>query len=299
MLSICIPIYNQNVTRLVNDLHSQAESLDISYEILLIDDCSQLDRIRIANRELGKLSNVRYEELPENIGRSAIRNLLAKKALNNFLIVMDCDASVCRNDYVKNYLDISSPGIVCYGGRKYPTSIADPKKKLRWLYGIKRESHPAILRKEHPNQSFITFNFLIDKSIFEQVKFDERIRDYGHEDTLFGLELFKKGIIVKHVDNELLTDDIEDSETFLEKTKDGINNLFRILTHISDKEQFLDSTKLLRVYRNIQNLRLGSFISFVYRRCEKVIRRNLLSDTPSLLLFDFYKLGYLCQISRK
>ena len=42
MLSILIPTYNYNVYPLVMELKSQADELDLSYEILVQDDASKI-----------------------------------------------------------------------------------------------------------------------------------------------------------------------------------------------------------------------------------------------------------------
>ena len=39
-LSILIPVYNADVSKLVHDLHRQALLLDCPFEIVLADDCS-------------------------------------------------------------------------------------------------------------------------------------------------------------------------------------------------------------------------------------------------------------------
>ena len=57
MLSICIPVYNFDVTELVKALNSQAEELHVSYEILVIDDASQnLYKLDVYKRQALQLS---------------------------------------------------------------------------------------------------------------------------------------------------------------------------------------------------------------------------------------------------
>lgn len=91
-LSICIPIYNQNVTPLVNELRAQALRADCQFEILLMDDAST--RYKEANSRLCELEGVRFIGLEKNVGRSVIRNKLADEAFYDYLLFMDCD--VCR-----------------------------------------------------------------------------------------------------------------------------------------------------------------------------------------------------------
>lgn len=298
MLSICIPVYNYNIVQLVNDLHNQAERLHIDYEIQIFDDGSQ-SLFKEENREVVNLSNVKYRELEYNVGRSAIRNLLANEAQYSYLIFMDCDAEVCSSDYLKKYLDSCEPEIVCYGGRVHPDVCPDDEHRLRWLYGRTREDIPAKEREASPNESFITFNFLIDKSIFKLISFDERLKTYGHEDTLFGIELFNHGIIVKHIDNPLCHVGLETSRSFIDQTESSICNLVMIQNQFYMKDKFTNAVKLLRVHNKLMKIGLNKIGSLFFSTFRERLLRNLLGKKPSLLCFDLYKLGYLCSVTAK
>lgn len=48
MLSILIPVYNFNSRPLLESLHSQAEALNIEYEIVVADDASTICKEEIA-----------------------------------------------------------------------------------------------------------------------------------------------------------------------------------------------------------------------------------------------------------
>lgn len=293
MLSICIPIYNCDVRKLVKNLHAQSESFLIEFEILLIDDYSK-DEYRLRNREIKSLPNIRYSELDKNIGRAAIRNKLAREAHYRYLIFMDCDAGVYHSDYIRRYAVCCSPHIVCCGGR---VNLPQPPGKeyiLRWKYSIAREEINAEERTLHPNDNFLTFNFLIDKEIFNTVRFDEEIKSYGHEDTLFGLELFKQNIEITHIDNPLLHVDLDTDDEFILKTEQGICNLIEIIKRIDTPEAFINSIKLLRTKQKLAKCGLLPFVRLIYRITRKRILKNLQSENPSLFWFDFYKLGYLC-----
>jgi glycosyltransferase involved in cell wall biosynthesis len=91
MLSILIPVYNFDVTNFVTDLHTLCKQEKITFEIILFDDASNED-FKNKNRLLQKLPFVTYQELTQNIGRSAIRNKLAEAANYDFLMFVDCDS---------------------------------------------------------------------------------------------------------------------------------------------------------------------------------------------------------------
>lgn len=297
MISICIPIYNCDVRELVNGLRYQSEQLAINYEVLLIDDKSD-DDIRKKNRALEGLPNVIYKELAQNIGRAAIRNLLAKKAQYRYLIFMDCDAGIYNNDYIRRYAVCCYPEVVCCGGRINLPQPPSDEYLLRWKYSIEREEINAEERSLHPNDSFLTFNFLIDKKIFNKISFDERLKTYGHEDTLFGIELKKHNIHIIHIDNPLLHIQLDCTEAFIRKTEQSIQNLIDIESRLKEPDTFSNSVKLLKTEKKLSRYYLNSILRFIFPCIRKFLLKNLMGKNPKLFLFDLYRLGYLCYLRK-
>ena len=83
MLSILLPIYNFDVRPLVQELWEQGRSLSVPFEIVALDDGSAPE-FRALHQHLGEKEEISYQELPENLGRSAIRNELARRAKFEF-----------------------------------------------------------------------------------------------------------------------------------------------------------------------------------------------------------------------
>ena len=106
MISICIPIYNFNVVELVKKLIHQSNQLKIVYEVLCIDDGSE-NIWKEQNQSLNKLENVNYYELKNNLGRSKIRNMMAKEAKHDFLLFLDCDSALISDTFISNYVYLS------------------------------------------------------------------------------------------------------------------------------------------------------------------------------------------------
>jgi len=291
MLTICIPVFNHDVRPLVYKLREQADKLGVSSEILLIDDCS-VSLYRRLNRELEGQPGIRYIELPANIGRSAIRNRLAQEAAGPYLVFMDCDAQAVSSDYLHNYLNMCTPGIVCYGGKRDLPACPDPRCHLRWLYGVVREDSPPERRRLKPYCSFRAFNFLIDKDIFSKVAFDESIKSYGHEDTMLGLMLEEQGIEVQHIDNPLLYSGYDTSEEFIRKTEEGVRNLV-VLQQTKYGERLTSAIRLLRAASRLRSLHIAALFALFFRLFRPLLLANLTSPHPSLFLFDLYKLGTL------
>lgn len=299
MLSICIPVYNFDVRVLVQNLHEQATHCNIPFEIILMDDASEVSYIDCL-QILSVFSNVRIIMLNENIGRSKIRNNLVKEARYPYILFMDCDSATVSNDYIAQYLPLCQPNTVVYGGRKYEQKKPSDATLLHWKYGIKRESLPAMERQKHPNFSFCTNNFLIDKEIFNIIHFNEQLKGYGHEDTFFGLELLGHHIFVSHIDNPLIHLGLETSDVFLKKTENGIVNLHKVELLLQEKyPDYAGHSKLMRTKIRLQKWHLLSFTRGLLRIFKPMLKRNLLGKHPSLFAFDLYKLNGLLNIKKE
>jgi len=291
MLSICIPIYNYNVSKLVEELQKQALTSGVLYEILLVDDGSV--RFLEENRKLQRFPNVVYIELKENIGRAKIRNFLAKTAKYPYLIFMDCDVKIIDSQFVEKYVNTLPADVLIGGCTYYPTPPAEKEYRLRWVYGTHREARSAVERSKNIYKSFSTFNFLIKKDIFQKIKFNEKISGYGHEDTLFGWELKKQNIAIKHIENPLIHQISDTSPIFLQKTENSVQNLYLLYQKIPEKKGFAEDNHLLKTYIFLKKYCLTLFISLFFGLFGKCLYKNLCSEKPKMLFFDLYKLGIL------
>ncbi len=294
MLSILIPIYNFDVVGFVKDLSNQALACKIEFEILCFDDGS-IAEFKSKNQELATLPNVVYTELHQNVGRSKIRNLLAEKAQFEFLLFLDCDSTTNNSLFVKNYIDQAKANVVVYGGRNYANEAPSANEAhFRWWYGVNRETISAKERIKQPYDSFMTNNFLIPRALFNSIKLDETLQGYGHEDTLFGLELKARKISILHIENPLCHIGLESLDEFLQKTKEGIQNLYRLIQ--SGKVD--ESIKLYRFYKLVNKLGLTNKIWKYYTKNKSTIEQKLTEKQPNLRWFDLYKLGYLISLTK-
>ena len=297
MLSICIPIYNFDVNRLLEALNEQIKKMDVNVEIILIDDCSE-EEYKKVNLEICK--NHTYIELDENIGRAKIRNLFLKYAKYPNLLFLDCDSYIFIPDFLKRYqIEIEKNGFaVIFGGRVYEDKKPPRIQMLSWKYGVYKESKNALERSKTPNKSFMTNNFVIKREILEKIHFDERLTRYGHEDTLFGIALLQNQIEITHIENPVLNGDVETNAVYLKKTEEGIKNLLFIEKNINETELFKENVKLLDFYQHMKASHFLPFIDLLYLLFRKPIRFLLLKGLISLKLFDLYKLGYYSQLRK-
>lgn len=296
MISILIPTYNYFILELVQSLHRQGMQLNCPFEIRVIDDASE-EQFHNTNNSISELDHVHYRRLQKNTGRSKIRNILATEARFDYFIFMDCDAKIKDSEFLKRYLAECNCNTIVCGGTDYEENEPVQSCHLRWYYGIKREKKSARERNIEPNNSFSTFNFMISRKIFEEVGFNENLCRYGHEDTLFGIELKQKGFIVKHIENPLIHLGLDSNKDFVFKTKQSIKNLY-ILTEQKEKNTDLyQSIKILTYYQKLHNFGATGIISFLYKVFHRFLEQRIITKN-NLLYFDLLKLGYFCTLKQ-
>ena len=221
MLSILIPTYNYEVYELVKVLNKQALDAKIEYEIIVLDDGSQ--KFQTENNKINEFQFCTYEILKVNVGRSAIRNLLAKKAAFDNLLFLDSDTIPINNNFISNYiLQITKEEKIISGGILYSKLKPRESQLLRWKYGNSREALSAKVRKKNPYLRLLTLNFMIKKTVFEKVSFNESIPNLRHEDTLFSYELKNHNIQVEHIENPVYHLGLDEFEIAIKKENESL-----------------------------------------------------------------------------
>ena len=290
-LSICVPVYNWEVTRLVRELHEQASQINIPFEIVVADDCSTVFR-QENKRASEELSSARYLLMEQNVGRARIRNILVEKATYDWLLFMDCDVEVCSESYVKDYWEQRRAAQLIVGGCTYRDEKPSREYLLRWTYGMAVEKRSAEERNKSPFQSFVPFNFMIERDLLRQIPFDERFSQYGHEDTLLGWQMQEHGVTIKHIDNPLIHLGVDKTEIFLRKTRQAVDNLRMVYNDAQTPQGLLESIHLLKFYGRMKQRHLVGVVRCLTSFSETPVLYNLRSGHPSVRLFQWYKLGY-------
>ncbi|MDO9339143.1 MAG: glycosyltransferase family A protein [Bacteroidales bacterium] len=294
-ISLLIPVYDYDIVALVHSMKSALGKVPEFCEILIGDDGSSAE-FREKYRSL-KGDGVKVISSEKNIGRAAIRNRLALEAKGDFLLFIDADVMLpgTAEAYILKWLPMIAVSRVLCGGTLYHESPpGDPDKLLRWKYGKKKEQRKAAERNKHPHASFSTFNVLIDKSVFAKIRFNEELKQYGHEDTLMGYQLKKAGIDIFHIDNGLMHEGLESNKEFLNKTKLGIENLSKLFDNVTDKKAFSETVRILRIYNRLRFFRLTRIFAGIFIRYRDRMEIRLDSSNISLRLFGFYKICMFC-----
>lgn len=298
MLSVLIPTYNYNAFPLVKEIHEQCEKAEINYEIIVLDDGSTDENSLKENRKINLLSKSLFEENKCNIGRAAIRNLLAEKARFEWFLFMDSDTFPKNKNFITNYIVAITQNInyVHFGGICYKNEPPEQGQLLRWKYGKKREEISVDERLKGSYKNTLISNIIINKNVFNEVSFNQSITQYGYEDLVFIAELQHKNTKINHIDNPAYHLNYETSEIFLLKTEEALKNLKFIF---KNKLIHKDQSKIIQKCFFLNKYKLNTIFIFLFKKLKFIMRKNLLSKNPSLFIFDLYKLGYFCTINTK
>ncbi len=284
ILSILIPTYNYDCRELVESLLNQ---LPADSEIIVGDDGSTDKEIVAKNRKINDWEHCRTWESSANMGRAAIRNQLAQLAKGKYLLFIDSDARVRHNDYLSIYPKAAASHTVVCGGTGNMKECPSPEKNLRYMYEVNAErKHTLHFRRQHPYDRFTTFNFLIDRKVFLSVLFDESVRQYGHEDTLFGLNLKQRGVDIWHIDNKLEHTGLEDAADYIHKSETALSTLSEM------SEDMRLHAQISRLEIKLTNWHLSSLVIIFFQMFRKLMYKNLTSQNPKLWVLSLYRLGF-------
>ncbi len=286
MISVLIPIYNFDCTILLQNLAMQVQQLDVAYEIIAFEDGST--SFLQENSLAAKLYNIKYKQREHNVGRSVIRNILAKEARFDYLIFLDCDVTPADDNFLSTYVHHilqNQKADILYGGRVVITkNLVKPERILNWKTCFYREN----------GTHFLSNNFLVRKNIFNKISFNEDLKGYGHEDTLFAIDATHRGYQISFADNPVACQHLETNEAFLAKTRNSLENISWII----DNYPRASHISIVEKYSLIKTLKLDNIIARIFKAKREMLENRIIKK-PSLYLFDLYKLGYLCMIRNK
>ena len=282
MISVLIPVYNRQVTTLVNTLFEQLERAQVRYQIIVLDDASTDPTIKETNHKLYELMNVSYMELSENAGRSKIRNKLAKLASYENLLFLDNDVSIVSEDFISKYLAEAHHDLVC-GGITYTQVAPAMSHRLHWQIGRSREAQSASVRNKKSPPTLLSANFMVKAALAQKFPFEEFVEGYGYEDVSFAHVLSKAGKTIYHIDNAVRHDGIERNEVFLQKSAKALENL-----KVLKSGGKLETTKLLKYAQYVQRIPLAAS---VVKWLGPYMEKKLLSGRFLNVYFDIWKLG--------
>lgn len=282
MLSILIPVYQHDCTRLVTELHAQATECGVPFEIVLAEDGSE----PMADYTALNLPQLRHILRKNNVGRAAIRNYLFTEAKYPWVLMLDCDVTLPDNLFVKRYLDETHANLPCCicGGNRFPEQLPPEGYRLRYTYEKHLEKkYTTYYLNSDPHAPFWTSAFFIHRDLLtkKNVYFDERYKGYGYEDVQFGKDLRKANILIYYINNPILCEDLIDDETYLKKIDESLRTLLRFRTELQSESSLLQA---------LDNLHYHPLLKFIVKHLS--LRRFL----PNYYAFQYYRLRHLLQL---
>ena len=295
MLSILIPTYNYIIVPLVVEVKKQCDACGIAYEIIGLDDGSTVAYSE--NDEINRLEYCSFHRNNENCGRSSNINQLAARSQFDYLLILEADAFPCKKNYIESYVsEIKLQKEAVFGGVVYNKVKPPADSRLRWVFGHSRESKSLADRLRKPYDIVFTWNLLIRKDLFFKAPFDTTINTYGYEDLVFLMDLKKRAVTITQIENECIHLNDDKSVVFIEKYHSSLRNLKQLL---ESKTIHPRDTSLTKLYHFLKRMGLTSSVAAVFRFSKNHLLKNLVSGKPSMLLFDFYKIGYFCTLRQR
>ncbi len=280
-----LPVYNNVCFGLVQQIQEQTATIrDLRYEVIVIEDGSTDVEYMKRNSSIIGLRDCRYIVLEENIGRAAVRNLLAQQAKYDWLLFLDSDV-LLQPFFLEKYLDDheEEADVICGGVRVLGDELL-LQHNLRFKYEYNAQPHHLFeLRQAKPYHNFRTPNFCIKRDVMLSTMFDERFKGYGYEDVLFGKTLHEKNISILHIDNPVILHGFENNREYVEKVEDAMRTLHTFRNELRGYSPILD---LVEKSKWMWVMKLWHFM-FGWLE-----RMNLIGKSPSLTILKFYKLGY-------
>jgi len=295
-LSILIPTYNTPCLGLVDDLVSQVRQLNLErWEIIVGNDASDDAETLAELRKIECIEGCKVISMPNNSGRSVIRNRLADAAQSEWLLFVDSGTSVVSSSFVERFLQAAkeSSGVI-YGGYNVIVKEKDKRSSLRAVYERSRANqHKLENRQKEPYKSFRCVSWITEKAVFNTVRFDENLTGYGYEDTFFAAQLQRNGIAIRHIDNPIGYVIDETNEAYLDKTRQAMTTLWTF------RQQLKGHNSMLRLVLKLQKLHLLPIVSLILLPFKTIIARQLKGNRPSAFLFQIYKLCLLVEQTNK
>lgn len=287
MLSILIPFKNYDLNALCNELLSQINNDNLTAEIIICDDSSDL--FLKENSVLKQKNDIIFLENQTNLGRTKTRQKLAQEATYDWILFLDADMMPVHKDYIFKYLvSIQNHPTtdLFFGGVQYEHTKPKKEKILRWVYGKKREAKTQEYREIKTPSAIFSSNTLYKKEAFLEINiFTE---NYYGLDNIISNVIKQQNKQVLHIDNNAYHLGLESSKEYICKVEKSIQTLFDFEQRGVIKN---NDFKIQKIYLQLKKLYLINLINLLYKTTKPLIFSNLSSYYPILFLLDFYKLN--------
>ncbi len=146
-LTIVVPVYNEAGT--LNEVLGRLAELECNKQILVVDDGSTDDSIRVARKFQNDRGGIEVVSMGRNQGKGASVRYGLSLATGKYLVVQDADLEYDPADLLRLLTVIQErQGVVVYGSRyllesefrdrsSFRAGVSFLNQMTRWLYGIR------------------------------------------------------------------------------------------------------------------------------------------------------------------
>ncbi|MHB1041911.1 MAG: glycosyltransferase family 2 protein [Eubacteriales bacterium] len=303
LLSILIPVHNWDISLLLNTITHEilTAQLEKDIEVLIVDDCSICPDIIKKNKHLFENKKSQYKlfyfKLNRNIGRAAVRNLLASKADGDYLLFLDADVLPDSDNFLSMYLNYarnSINDIIC-GGISYKTRLMRDHVYDYYIYfSSMTDVKPVSQRNTFPWRYILTSNIMIRRNAFFNIPFNEKFTGYGYEDIEWGIRLFKSYKVI-HIDNTVSHLGLKTKRECYENMKESIKNYFLLTNLHPDFFSQIPIHKLIVCFKLFHVYLLDLFVKIL----SILFLLNLPSQKINYYIFQFCKAVLLSRELKK
>lgn len=242
LISVVIPVYNnpEEAIRAVNSCLNQTYN---HYEIIIVDDCSNVD-MTILKDFIKNKENIYYYRNKVNGGPSKSRNFAFSKCNGEYIALLDSDDEFLPNklEFQLNYM-LKNDSKFSYtnyyecvkGKNKHHNTYTEIEERNELIYECKLATPTIMFEKK----------CLTDNSI----KYDENVRVC--EDAIFYLE-FNKYCKLHHI-NKALTRVNVDEDTCKINEQKIIQGLKSVLRYVLNTEEYFNSNMEIQKLFSIIN----------------------------------------------
>ena len=226
----CIHILNHDYDpdSVLESLIGQIQNRSTDIQLILWDDFSspKYRSMVAAHQSKYRFSFIKWRMEAENVGRSVMRQKILNFQQSGWVVCLDSDM-VPDDDFVDQMLASLHDHSTVYLGKHYYQSEKPIKRFiLHWTYGRNREqrtwNHDHYLH-------FSTGIFAVHSSVAARLCFDPDMTGYGHEDTMFGMQLRELGIRVDRIDLRAQHQGLVEQHVFIDRQLQAVRNLQRVV----------------------------------------------------------------------
>lgn len=188
-LSVIIPCYKfeKYIEECINSILKQIVNFD--YEILIRDDGSLDDTVKIINSKYSHIKNLRVLDSNDNVGVSLNPVLLYKETVGSYVFYLDGDDYLTDENYLQravDFLDSNKEYSVYSSGYRYCENDYIFPQNV-WMRGVKK----IVNLKDLLDQNYISF-----ARVFRKINFSnyENFLQSPYPDWNFNFQFLKHGL---------------------------------------------------------------------------------------------------------